>query len=99
MHVLGQVLLHDGHALMHGIGYVYVVGTGLGYHHNTHHGHAVHLHVALYVASREFGTTYVAEAYYASFGLLDDQVVELLGGGHLSHGADTEFTGVALDRA
>ena len=99
LHVIRQVLLHHLHAFVHGIRYVYVVGSWLWYDNYAYHWYAVHLHVTLDVAGREFCTTYVAESDNASLGLLDDKVVELLRGRHLSHGAYAQFTCVALDGA
>ena len=82
---------------MHGIGNIYMVGSRLRNDNDTHHRHTVHLHIALDVAWRQFGTTDVAEPYHSTAVFLDNEVVELLRGVHLSHGTDTEFGGIALD--
>ena len=74
-----------------------MVGAGLRCDGYTHHGDAVHLHVALYVTRAEFGLTNIAETDHFCPLMLYDQVVELLGGVHLAKGADLKFCGVALD--
>ena len=56
-----QVFLHIFHSLVHGIGYLDVVGTRLRNYYDTYHRHAVHLHIAFDVRRTEFGTAYVAE--------------------------------------
>ena len=99
MHVFGQILAHLLHSFVHGIGNVDVVGSRLWHHCHSHHGHPVHLHVALDVARCEFSAADVAEADDAAVLLLDDKVVELLGGVHLSHGADGKLCGVTFDGA
>ena len=74
-----------------------MVGTGLRNHYHTHHGHAVHLHVALDVAGTELGTTDITEAHDATVLLLDDEVVELIGRMHQAERTDGELHGVTLD--
>ena len=97
LHILGEVFLHHLHTLIHCLGNVDVVGTRLRNHYHTHHGHTIHLHVALDVAGAELGTTDIAEADDVSVLLLDDEVIELLGGVHQAERTDREFYGVTLD--
>ena len=84
---------------MHSIGNVDVVGAGLRDDHHTHHGHSIHLHVALDVACREFRTAHIAEADDTSVLFFDDQIVELLCGVHLAHRAYRHLGGISFDGA
>ena len=96
-HVLRQVFLHALHAVVDGIGYLDVVGSRLGDDYHAHHGHAVHLHVALQVGGAQLGPPDVAEADDAVTVRLEDKVVELLGRVHQAQGADGQFGGVSFD--
>ena len=97
LHILGEILLHNLHTLIHRLGNVDMVCTGLRYHYHTHHGHTIHLHIALDVAGAQFCTAYVAESYDASVALLDYQIVELLGRMHQSERTDGQLHRVTLD--
>ena len=88
MHVFGQVLFHHLHTLMYGISNVNVVGAGLWNNYHTHHGHTVHLHIALDITRRKFCTSDIAETHNSAILLLDHQVVEFFCRMHLAHGTD-----------
>ena len=74
-----------------------MVGARLRNHYDTHHGHTVHLHVALEVGGAEFGYADVPDAHDVAVLLLYYYVVELLRGVHLPHGAERKLHAVALD--
>ena len=74
-----------------------MIGTRLWHNHHAHHRHTIHLHITLDVAWRQFGTAYVAEPHHAAAVFLYHEVVKLLCGVHLSHGAYAKLGGVALN--
>ena len=64
---------------------------------DTHHRHAVHLHVTLQVGSTQFGIADIAQTDNLAVHFLDDYVVEFFGGVHLSHGTQGKFHGISFD--
>ena len=76
-----------------------MVGTRLGNDHVDDHRFAVLAQDTLEILRRYLGIADVAKADDIAVFLLDDQVVEFLGGGHQPHRADGQFLGVALDAA
>ena len=96
-HIVGKVFFHLLHTFVHGIGYLDMVGSGLRDDHHAHHRHTVHLHVTLYVGSTQFGIPDIAQADDLSAYFLNYDIVELVGGMHLSHGAQGQFYGISFD--
>ena len=99
MYVFRQVFLHIFHSLVHGIGYLDVVGARLRNHYDAYHRHAVHLHIAFDVRRTEFGAAYVAEPDNTVAVLFQDEIIEFLCRMHQSECADSQFDGVSLDAA
>ena len=96
-HIIGKVFFHLLHTFVHGIGYLDMIGSGLRDDHHAHHRHTVHLHVTLYVGSTQFGIPDIAQSDDLSTYLLNYDIVELVGGMHLSHGAQGQFYGISFD--
>ena len=99
MYVFRQVFLHILHSLVHGIGYLDVIGARLWNHYDAYHRHAVHLHIAFDVRRTEFGAAYVAEPDNTVAVLFQDEIIEFLCCMHQPECADSQFDGVSLDAA
>ena len=74
-----------------------MVGSGLRDDHHAHHRYTVHLHVTLQVGGTQFGITDVTQADDLSAYFLNHDIVELIGGMHLPHGAQGQLYSISFD--